>query len=264
MNSQQKIIWITGASSGIGESLAIEWSKYKYTLILSGRNINKLENTKSVCEKNGSEILIVPVDLTDETSVNAAFDNVQEKYSSIDILVNNGGISQRSFAIETPLNIDRELMETNFFGAVALTKLVLPLMLKNKKGSIVVISSIVGKFGFPMRTAYSASKHALQGFFESLRAEIKNDNINVLIVSPGRVQTNISLNAIDKEGKKHGIMDAGQKNGMPADVCARKIIRAVNKNKKDILIGRKEVLLVYIRKYIPALYYKIVSKTKPS
>ena len=259
MSSQRKIIWITGASSGIGEALAIEWSKYKYTLILSGRNVEKLEKVKSCCEKNGAEILIVPIDLSDETSIIEAYNQVQTKYSAIDVLVNNGGISQRSFAVETPMEIDRKVMETNFFGAVALTKLVLPSMVKNKNGSIVVISSIVGKFGFPMRTAYSASKHAIQGYFESLRSEVKKENVKIVIVSPGRINTSISINAIDKEGKKHGVMDAGQKNGMPADVCAQKIIRAVNKNKKDILIGRKEIIMVYIRKFFPALYYRFAS-----
>ena len=262
MNSQRKIIWITGASSGIGEALAIEWSKYKYTLILSGRNVEKLEKIKSYCEKNGAKILIVPFDLSDETSIIEAYNQVQKKYSAINVLVNNGGISQRSFAIETPMEIDRKVMETNFFGAVVLTKLVLPSMVKNKNGSIVVISSIVGKFGFPMRTAYSASKHAIQGYFESLRSEVKKENVKIVIVSPGRINTSISINAIDKEGKKHGVMDAGQKNGMPADVCARKIIRAVNKNKKDILIGRKEIIMVYIRKLFPALYYKFASNAK--
>jgi dehydrogenase/reductase SDR family protein 7B len=137
-------------------------------------------------------------------------------------------------------------------------------MVKKGGGHIVVISSVVGKFGFPLRTAYSASKHALQGYFDSLRAEMTPDNIKVTMVSPGRIYTNISVNAIDKDGAKHGVMDTGQANGMPADVCAKKIIRAVRKKKKDILVGRLELLMVFFRKYLPVLYYRMASNVKPT
>ena len=155
-------------------------------------------------------------------------------------------------------------METNFFGAISLTKEVLPSMVKNGGGNIIVISSVVGKFGFPLRTAYSASKHALQGYFDSLRAEMTNDNINITVVSPGRIHTNISLNAIEKNGQRHGVMDQGQAQGMPADKCARKILKAVKNNKKDVLIGKSELILVFIRKFIPSLYYKLASNLKPT
>lgn len=264
MEFSNKIIWITGASSGIGEALAIGWAAYRPKLIISGRNTEKLETVKTLCEQKGAECTIVPIDLTKPESIEEAAKKVFSIYSAVDILVNNGGISQRSTALETPVEVDRTLFETNFFGAISLTKKVLPAMVRNKGGNIVVISSVVGKFGFPLRTAYSASKHALQGYFDSLRAEMTSDNIKVTIVSPGRIYTNISLNAIDKDGKKHGVMDSGQANGMPVDVCAKKIIRAVKRNKKDILIGRSELLMVYIHKYLPWLYYKMASKVKPT
>lgn len=264
MTFQNKIIWITGASSGIGQALAQEWSKNNTQLILSGRNIEKLEEVKNLCEVNGSKCFVVKLDLTDSESIKKAAELVKKEYKIIDILVNNGGISQRSMSIETPMEVDRKIMETNFFGSVALTKEVLPIMVKNGGGRIVVISSVVGKFGFPLRTAYSASKHALQGYFESLRAEMTPDNIKVTMVSPGRINTNISLNAIDKEGQNHGVMDTGQANGMPVQVCALKIIKAVKRDKKDILVGRKELLMVFFRKFIPSLYYKMASKVKPT
>ncbi len=263
MNFSDKIIWITGASSGIGEALAIEWSTYKPTLILSGRNTEKLETVKTRCEQKGANCLVIPLDITIRESIDGAAEKIFSTFDRVDILVNNSGISQRSLAIETPIEVDRKIMETNFFGAVAITKKVLPSMSKNKFGHIVVISSIVGKFGFPVRTAYSASKHALQGFFESLRAEMVSDNIRVTIVSPGRIHTNISINSVDKDGNKYGVMDPGQAKGMPADVCAKKIIRAVRKYKKDILVGRSELLMAYIRKFLPVLYYKMSSKIKP-
>ena len=264
MNFQNKTIWITGASSGIGEALAVEWSKYQPTLILSGRNVKKLNEVKEKCSKTGANCHVLSLDLTNSESISTAAKEASSLVSQVDILVNNGGISQRSMAIETPIEVDKTVMETNFFGAANLTKEVLPIMVKNGGGHIVVISSVVGKFGFPLRTAYSASKHALQGYFDSLRAEMTPDNIRVTMVSPGRIYTNISLNAIDKNGQKHGVMDPGQVKGMPADVCAKKIIKAVRRNKKDILIGKAELLMVFFRKYIPALYYKMASNVKPT
>jgi dehydrogenase/reductase SDR family member 7B len=264
MQFQNKTIWITGASSGIGKALALEWAKYSPKLVLSGRNKEKLEEVSKACEAIGAKCQIVILDLAEPKSIEQAAKTVMETYSSIDILVNNGGISQRASAVETPVDVDRKIMETNFFGAITLTKEVLPTMVSNQKGHIVVVSSIVGKFGFPLRTAYSASKHALQGYFESLRAELKPDNINVTIVSPGRISTNISLNAIDKDGAKHGVMDPGQANGMPSDVCARKIINAIRRKKKDFLVGGSELIMVKIRKFLPALYYKMASKVKPT
>lgn len=264
MQFQNKTIWITGASSGIGEALALEWAKHSPTIILSGRNEERLNEVKQNCEALGAKCFVVVLDLTDQKSIIDATKNVLEKHPSIDILVNNGGISQRSTAIETPVEVDRKIMETNFFGAVTLTKEVIPSMVKNRNGHIVVISSVVGKFGFPLRTAYSASKHALQGFFDSLRAELTPDNVKVTMVSPGRITTNISVNAIDKDGAKHGVMDPGQASGMPSDVCARKIISAVKRDKKEIFVGGKELLMVKIRKFLPGLYYKMASKVKPT
>jgi len=264
MNYAEKSIWITGASSGIGEALATEWARYKTVLILSGRNIEKLNAVKEKCETIGATCLVVPLDLTNAASIDDAVLKVFSVYPKIDILVNNGGISQRSFAVDTPIEIDRSIFETNFFGAITLTKKVLPSMVKNNSGHIVVISSIVGKFGFPLRTSYAATKHALQGYFESLRAELTVDNIKVTIVSPGRIHTNISVNAIDKNGRKHGVMDEAQAKGMPADICARKIIHAVKVYKKDILVGRTELIMYYIHKYLPCLYYKLAPKIKPT
>lgn len=262
MSFKDKIIWITGASSGIGEALAKEWAVFKPELILSGRNLEKLEEVKSNCEKLGASCKVVSLDLTNPVTIATAAKEVLDTYGWVDILVNNGGISQRSTVLESTIAIDRHVMETNFFGAVAITKAVLPSMVNRKSGHIVVISSVVGKFGFPMRSAYSASKHALQGFFDSLRAENVSNNIAVTIVSPGRINTNISLNAIDKTGGKHGVMDPGQAGGMPAPKCARIIITAVRKKKKDILIGRKELLMVYFRRFLPAIYFKMASNVR--
>ena len=264
MDHTNKTIWVTGASSGIGEALAYRYAGKGATIILSARNEEKLKAVAKKVEALGGKPFIAPFDLEDPKSIKAGAAKVISAFPKIDILVNNGGISQRSVAIETPVEIDRKIMETNFFGAITLTKEVLPALTSGNGGHIVVISSVVGKFGIPLRTAYSASKHALQGFFESLRAELFDKKIKVTIVSPGRIVTNISLNAINKEGKKYGKMDEGQANGMPAEECAKRIVRAVEKNRKELLVGGKEVIMVYIRKWLPRLFHAMARTVKPT
>jgi len=264
MNIKGKVVWITGASSGIGKELAIGYAKKGAKLILTSRKKEKLEAIAEICRKSGAEAFVATLDLENQTSIKSCVAEVLSHFPKIEILINNGGISQRSLAIETPVEVDRKIMETNFFGAITLTKEVLPALVKDNGGNIVVISSVTGKYGFPLRTGYSASKHALQGFFESLRAELYDKNIKVTIVSPGRIVTDISINAITKNGSKYGIMDDGQAGGMPADKCAKKIISAVSKNKKELWIGNKEVVLVYIRKFCPPLFHFLARKVKPT
>lgn len=259
---QDKTIWITGASSGIGEALAFALAREGSRLVLSARNHQKLEKIKEKCLKYTPYCIVQPLDISDTLSLEEVVNEVMTKTGKIDILINNAGRSQRSLAKETPLKIDRDIMEINFFGQVALTKLVLPHMLREKSGHLVVISSITGKFGFPMRTAYSASKHAIQGFFESLRAELKADNIKVTIVSPGRIKTNISLHAITSDGTAYNAMDNGQAEGMSPDKCASKIIRNLKKERKDFLVGGRELLMVYIHRFFPPLYHFLVNKIK--
>jgi short-subunit dehydrogenase len=200
--------------------------------------------------------------MTNHVELAAVIKEIIAVAGRVDILVNNAGMSQRSYAIETPLDNDRKIMELNFFSQVSITKMILPLMIHQKSGHIIQISSIVGKFGFPMRTSYSASKHAVQGFFESLRTELMDENIFVTIVSPGRIHTNISRNALTGDGSLHDEMDDGQANGMHATVCAQKIIKAIKSNRKEILIGNKELIMVYIRRFLPFLYYKLVKNIK--
>ena len=263
MNYSGKTIWITGASSGIGKAVAIKLSKEKAHLILSGRNEEALEATAALCNKYGSTTRLVPFDLTNDNAVTAAVNTVLAEGTIPDCLYQFGGISQRSFARETPLNIDRKIFEVNFFGTVVMTKAILPAMISNGGGHIAVTSSIVGKFGFPYRSAYSASKHAFHGFYESLRAECSNDNIRVSVIVPGRIRTAISVNAIDNEGKSHGKMDDGQAKGMSPEKGAEIICRHLRKESKEIMVGGKEIIMVYIRRFIPGLYYYLSTKVKP-
>ncbi|HDR50255.1 MAG TPA: SDR family NAD(P)-dependent oxidoreductase [Mariniphaga anaerophila] len=263
MNFSDKNIWVTGASSGIGKAVAVELSKRKVRLILSARNKKALKNVAETCKKNGSTVWILPFDLGDEESVNSAAQTLLSEKTKVDGLYHFGGISQRSFVTETPVEVDRKIFEVNFFGTVALTKAILPWMIENGGGQIAVTSSIVGKFGFPYRSAYSASKHALHGFFESLRAENKKNNIRVSVIIPGRIKTNVSVNALSKSGKPHGQMDEGQNKGKSAEWTARKICRGLKNERKEVLVGGVDLIMVYIRRFFPSLYYYMVSKVKP-
>ena len=257
-----KTIWITGASSGIGKAVALELSKENTKLILSDIDESGLVTVAKACEKNYCTTYIIPVDLSSESSVESAARIILEKKLKIDCLYQFAGISQRSLVSETPLFIDRKIFEINFFGAIALTKAVLPEMIKNGGGQIAVTSSLVGKFGFPYRSSYSATKHALHGFFESLRAENKQNNIKVSIFIPGRVKTNISVNAITKDGQRYGKMDDGQENGISPEKAAKIICYGLKKDKKEILVGGKELIMVHIRRFFPGLYYYLSSRIK--
>lgn len=262
MNFKNKVAWVIGASSGIGKAVAIEFAKLGSIIIISSHEKEELEKVKLECENIGAECFVQVLDLANQSNFEEITNIIINKYNRIDILINNGGISQRSLIKETSLDIDRKLMEINYFGNIALTKAVLPQMIKQNEGSIVTLSSIVGKFGFPLRSAYSASKHALHGFYETLRAEHKKDNLNVTIAIPGRVRTNISYNAILKDGTPNNKLDDGQKNGITSEDCAKQIIKAINRNKKEVLIGGKELLMVHLRRFLPSVFYRIVSKIK--
>jgi len=263
MNFTGKTIWITGASSGIGKAVAIELSNKKVHLILSGRKEIALQEVAAICLEKGSTTQIVPFDLGNEKEIEQAAKIVLENRTKIDCLYHFGGISQRSFVSETPLFVDRKIFEVNFFGTIALTKAVLPNMIKNGGGQIAVTSSIVGKFGFPYRSSYSASKQALHGFFESLRAENVKNNIRVSMIIPGRINTNISLNALDKDGNKYSKMDTGQGSGKSVTETATIICKKLKREKKEILVGGMELFMVHIRRFIPSLYYYLSSRVKP-
>ena len=257
------IIWITGASSGIGHELAKAYAEKGALLVLSARSISKLEEVRQSL-KNPEKHLVLPLDLMDASNFAEKVAQVVSHYGKIDILINNGGVSQRGEAHATSIALDRQIMEVNYFGAVALTKAVLPVMQKQQSGHIVAISSIAGKFGFYWRSAYAAAKHALQGFFESLYLEEAKNNIHVTLVFPGKINTPISMSAINEKGEAHDEMDHNQETGMSAELCAQKIIRAIDKKKQEVLIGNKEIWAVYIKRYCPWLFWRIIKKQSPT
>jgi dehydrogenase/reductase SDR family member 7B len=253
------VAWVTGASSGIGEEICKQLAEKGFLIVLSARSTEKLEALRATL-KNADAHMVLPLDLGNSGNFKELAAEVAGKLGRIDYLFNIGGLSQRATAAETSLDVDRRLMEINYFGTVALTKAVLPIMQRQKSGHIIAISSIAGKFGFYLRSAYSASKHALHGFFESLLLEEAHNNISVTIACPGKINTPISLSALNEKGEAHGVMDHNQETGMPVDECVRILLKAVDKKKKEILIGNKEIRAVTLKRLLPGLFWKIIAK----
>lgn len=254
-----KIVWITGAGTGIGKALAMAYNEKGNTVILSGRKEDQLNEVANLL----SNAYVLPLDVINEDAITQAVAQVSAKFGRVDVLINNAGVSQRALVTETSNDVGRQLMEVNFFGSVHLTKAVLPLMLKTGTGNIVGMSSAAGKFGFPLRSYYSASKHALHGFYEALGLELKDTQIYTTVVCPGRIKTDISKNALKGDGAAHAQMDDGQLNGVDVDICAAKIKQGIRRNKSEIYIGGGEILLIYLKRYIPSLFRFIAKRVNP-
>lgn len=256
---KDKIAWVTGASSGIGESVVAELIAKGAKVVISARRKEVLEDVKAQSAKP-ENIMVLPLDLAAIDSFEAKVEEVVKHFGRIDMLFNNGGISQRGMALETELSVDRRIMEIDYFGTIALTKVVGKLMVNQKSGHFIVTSSLVGKFGSPWRSSYAAAKHALHGFFDSLRMELHEDNVKVTIVCPGFIKTDVSVNALGADGKPTGEMDNAQANGMPAQECAKRIVQAVQRDKREIVIGGTERFGVLINRLFPGLFAKIILK----
>lgn len=260
MSFTNKIIWITGASSGIGKALAIELSRQNAQLVISSRNHEALEAVKKEC-KNPKDVKIIPLDLEDYMHVSEKVREAIACFGKIDILVNNGGISQRSLTKDTSVAVDKRIMDINYLGTVALTKALLPHFIQNKNGQFAVTTSVVGKIGTPMRSSYAASKHALHGFFDSLRAEHHKDNIAVTLICPGFVATNVSKNALTGDGTPQKIMDTATANGIQPDRFAKLMAKAIRKKKEEVCIGgAKEKLGIYVKRFFPKLLSVMIRK----
>lgn len=258
-----KVVWITGASSGIGEALVKAFAHGGSRVIASSNDSNALGQVAESCSAMKGSVTTVAFDLTAMEGIEELVAGVVDREGRVDMLLNIGGISQRALIRETPLWLDRRIMEINYFGTIALTKALLPYMIRSGGGHIAATSSISGRFGFPLRSAYSASKQALHGFFETLLLEHGRDNIRVSVIIPGRVRTMISLHALTATGAEHGKMDEGQAGGVTAEKAARQILRGLGKNRREILVGSSELLMLKIRKYMPALFFTIAGRIKP-
>lgn len=254
-------IWITGASAGLGRAMAKGFADLGANLILSARNVEKLESVKQECGGSGQKH-ILPLNLANQDELPSLVDQALGFGGQIDVLINNGGVSQRSTALDTQLAVSKRLFDINFFGTIALTQLVLPSMIKRKIGQVVVVSSIVGKFGSPLRSSYAASKHAIQGYFDSLRFEVQNHGIDVTILCPGFIHTDVSKNALTGDGKPQTTMDQKTSKGMSTEVFAKKALRIIRRRKKEGYIGKYEILGVYIKRFFPNLFHRIISNSK--
>jgi len=265
-NLTGKVIWITGASSGIGEALTYELVKHGAKLILSARRKEELERVKGNCQAAAQPFIrILPLDLSEPSTLKLSVEAAIQLFGHIDILINNGGISQRSLAKDTTLDVDRRIMEVDYFGSMGLSKHLLPHFLNRKAGHFVTVTSVMGKIGTPYRTGYAAAKHALHGFFDSLRAELWKDskNIFVTLVCPGWINTNLSIAALLGDGSAQNRKDDTHESGMKPEVFARKMIRAIQQKKREVYIGgTKEVFAIYLKRFLPGLFSKIVRNAK--
>lgn len=260
MNFTNKVIWITGASSGIGKALAIELSHQNAKLIISSRKKEALVEVKNGC-KSPENVKIVLLDLEEYSQLSSTVAEAISTFGKIDILVNNGGISQRSLVKDTHILVDKRIMDVNYLGTVALTKAILPHFIENKNGHFVVTTSIVGKIGTPLRSSYAASKHALHGFFDSLRAEHHKDNIAVTLVCPGFVNTNVSINALTGDGTPQQKMDVATQNGIEPERFAKLMAKAIQNKKEEVYIsGFKEKLGVYVKRFFPKILSVMIRK----
>jgi short-subunit dehydrogenase len=260
-NLNNKVVWLTGASSGIGEAIAYELARKGARLILSARRTEELERVKKNCPTEVQpNVRTLPLDLSKPDTIPGITQKAVEFFGNIDVLINNGGISQRSLIAETTLDVYRRIMEVNYFGSIALTKSLLPHLINNGGGQIATLSSVTGKFGTQYRSGYAASKHALHGFFDALRAEYWKNSIRVTMVCPGFINTPITLSALQGDGSPLNKIDQGQAQGMPVDWCARRIVHAIEKEKEEVYIGGKEILMVYIKRFFPRMFSRLIRK----
>lgn len=265
MDYTNKTVWITGASSGIGEALARGFFQRGATLFLTSRSADKLKSISDGFEsvRKGS-CYVVPCDVTKSEDIDRAVETIRTHVQRLDVLVNNAGVSQRSLALETSQEVERQLFEVNYFSAVAIAHAVVPWMISQGGGHLAVVSSMAGKFGFRMRSTYCASKHALHGYFETLRAETSRNRIHITLIVPGRIRTGISVHAVTADGTPHGKLDRGQEKGIAVEKCADIIIRAIANRRKEVFIGRMELVLLAIKRLFPPLYYYIVNRASPT
>jgi len=261
INMKNQIFWITGASSGIGLGLFNHLNERGIKTIISSRDVAKLEEIKQ-SSKHPELVAVVKVDLEKFDELDTATAKAIESFGKIDVLINNGGISQRDLVVNTSFEVDQRLINVNYLGTVKLSKSLLKHFIQNKTGTFITVTSLVGKFGTPYRSSYSASKHALHGFFDSLRAEVKDLGVKVMLVCPGFIKTNISLNALTGGGAKLGEMDEAQANGMSVEVFAEKLFKALEAGKEEICIGGKETLGVLLKRFVPTYFSKMIAKAK--
>jgi dehydrogenase/reductase SDR family protein 7B len=254
-----KVVWITGASSGIGEALAYEFARAGARLILSARNEEALALVASSCSIDQSRILVLPLDMQDSSGLEHVAHKALDQWGVVNYMIHNAGMAARALVHETEMNVYRQVMETNFFGTVSLTRAILPSMILARSGHFVVISSLSGEYGVPKLSAYAASKHALHGFFESLRAELLPYSIKISIVIPGFINTGIIEKGLDGKGQLLGKNLGVNAKGMSPGECAQRIVKGIRNGRRKILVGKMEVWTVYLNRFFPKFLSGFIS-----
>ncbi|MEM8919198.1 MAG: SDR family NAD(P)-dependent oxidoreductase [Pseudomonadota bacterium] len=255
---ENKIVWITGASSGIGEALARSFAEEGANTILSGRRTEALAD---IAGDLSSESFALPFETTDYDALPRIVDEALGWKGQVDILVNNAGISQRSLALDTHPDIHHKIINVDLLAPIWLTQLLLPHMIASGGGHIVGISSVAGRIGVPLRTAYCAAKHGLIGYLDALRAETeKLHNIQVTNILPGSIRTNVSRNALTKDGTRREKSDAVIDNGMEPSECARQILDAVRNNQPELIVAEgPELMLAQLRQSDPDKLFEMTA-----
>lgn len=262
-NMQGKVVWITGASSGIGEAMAYVFAEAGAKLVLSARRADELERVKQSCKTSPENVLVLPLDVADISAAEKAFDSVLQTYGQLDVLINNAGLSHWSKINDMSMDVLKRIIDVNFIGGVALTKVVLPHMLQRKQGSIVVVSSVLGKIVTAKQAAYNASKHALHGFYDTLRAEYSSSGLKVLLVCPGFVRTNVAKNSLNKEGQPINKDNAMIANGLDPLYVGKQVLLAIQSGKEEIILaGFKEKLAVWVKRFFPGMFSKMIQNTR--
>ncbi|XP_035988117.1 dehydrogenase/reductase SDR family member 7B isoform X1 [Fundulus heteroclitus] len=262
------VVVITGASSGLGKECARVFHAAGARLVLCGRDAARLQEVVQELNASSTDIQqqqtftpsTVVFDLAKADTVEKAAEEILKCHGHVDVLVNNAGISYRGNILDTHVSVQRGVMETNYFGPIALTQALLPSMVQRRSGHIVVISSVQGKIAIPYRSAYAASKHATQAYFDCLRAEIGHFGIPVTVISPGYIRTNLSVNAVTGDGSKYGVVDKTTASGWDPRDVAGAVLKAVRQKSKDVVLaGPLPTVAIYLRTLWPALFFRLMS-----
>lgn len=260
MKFKNQVVWITGASSGLGKALAIKFNQEGALIIISARNVDKLNQVKEALPLQEIDSFVLPFDVRKFNDAPQIFKQAKAHFGKIDILINNAGISQRSLAIDTPFEDELRLIETDLIGVLAITKATLPEIIQ-QKGQVVVISSVMGKINTKYRTTYAAAKHGITGYFESLKLEMIEKGVNVCNIIPGFIDTDIAKNSL---GITPDILaKSNNKNGLSPEEFAEKAIIAIYKRKDAVYIGKfAEKFAMLLKRFAPKLFDKIIINKK--
>jgi short-subunit dehydrogenase len=255
-----KTVWITGASAGIGAALAHAFAARGARLVLSARRAERLQALARDC--GARDVQVLPLDLADFGALPGCVEQVLARFGAVDVMVHNAGVGQRSLVVETDFAVQKQLLDVNYLGPVALTQALLPSMLARGHGQLVVISSVLGLMSAPRRAGYCAAKHALHGYFNALRAELARSGVSVLLVCPGRVRSEFSESALEGDGRAHGVLDDTSAAGLSPEYTAQRTLAALAHGAQEVYVAKWESLAVYLNRFAPSLMRSAIARTR--